>query len=104
MKITFNKLTNFYDEPHEKFIYNIIIILVFSILYTFLYNYDKNNFKILIKEDNYSEKDEYSFSYFIWFSLMSQFTMGQGNMYPSSSISKFLIALQSSLFWFINMA
>jgi hypothetical protein len=103
MNITFDKLTNFFNEPHEKFLLNMISILLFGIAYTILYNYDKNNFKILIKENN-SEKNEYSFFYFIWFSLMSQFTVGQGNMYPSSPISKSLIAMQSSLFWFINMA
>ena len=100
MKLYFDKLIDFYNEPHEKFLYNIVLILIFSIVYTALYHYDENTFKVVIKE----KETPYTYMDFLWFSIMSQFTMVQGNLYPLSVTSKCVIALQSALFWFINMA
>lgn len=100
MKVSFNKLIDFYNEPHEKFLYNIVLIFIFSIVYTLLYHYDENTFKVVIKE----KETPYTYMDFLWFSIMSQFTMVQGNLYPLSVTSKCVIALQSALFWFINMA
>lgn len=102
MKISFNRLINFYNEPHEKFLYNIFLIFVFSIIYTTLHYFDETTFKVLIQEKNVNKS--YTYFDFLWFSLMSQFTMVQGNLYPLSTLSKCVIALQSGLFWFINMA
>lgn len=103
MKVSFNRLINFYNEPHEKFLYNILLIFLFSIVYTTLHHFDKNTFKVMIQEQNSATKS-YTYFDFLWFSLMSQFTMVQGNLYPLSTLSKCVIALQSGLFWFVNMA
>lgn len=102
MKNIFDRLVKFYNEPHEKFMYNVFLIFLFSIVYTTLYSYDKNTFKVIIQEKNPNRS--YTYYDFLWFSIMSQFTMVQGNLYPLSTLSKCVISLQSGLFWFINMA
>ena len=101
MKGFFNSLTSFYNDPHEKFFYNIILILIFAFIYTLMYKSQTKHFTIMVNEN---KKKELNGLYFLWFSLMSQFTMGFGDLYPSSSTAKTVIALQSSLFWFINLA
>lgn len=98
MRSVFDRLTRFYNDPHEKFLYNIILIVVFGNIYNYL---NLDHFTVMVEEN---KNKELSAAYFMWFSLMSQFTMGFGDLYPSSNTAKVCVALQSSLFWFINLA
>jgi hypothetical protein len=93
LKKNFNKLITAFDEPHEKLIFNLLLIALFSIIYKVIDIYDKNAF---------SQPLQYSDS--LYFSSITNFTLGYGDILPKSILAKTAVVLHSFLFWMVAIA
>ncbi len=78
------------DEPHEKIIFNIFLIFIFTSIYKLLDIIDNNSF---------SERlDIYNAFYF---SSITNFTLGYGDILPKTRIAKMFVILHSAIFWVV---
>lgn len=82
------------DEPHEKIIANIIIILVFAVFYYIIFLFQK--------EKTYSVEKVSVFDA-LYFSFVVHFTLGFGDIFPVSTASRILVIIHTTLFWVINL-
>lgn len=88
------KLIVLIDEPNEKFIVNMLIIVLFSIIYHIVY--------IMNPERAYSIKN-LSYSDMLYYSCTVHFTLGFGDIFPVSRLARGFTIIQSILFWFVNL-
>lgn len=86
-----------FDEPHEKIVYVLLIIVVFSFMHYGLFLQNQTHYR----NDNIKQP---SYQHFLWYSLTLTFTIPFGDVYPESSESKILSAIQAILFWMIMLA
>ena len=78
-------------SKHIRFILrNLIIILIFSIIYFFAFKYLDNSYYF---SDKMKEK-EISFIDFLFFSICTQTTIGFGNIVPRHNLIKIIISIQ----------
>lgn len=89
----FDKFVESFDEPHEKFTFNIILILFYSIVYKFISYIDKESFS-----------EELTYNNSIYFSAITNFTLGYGDILPKSQLAKFAVVTQSLIFWMVAIA
>ena len=96
------KLFVLIDEPHEKIYANFLLILIFSVVYYLIY--------ILQSGKNtdgqfYSPYSNDTLNYFdaLYFSFVVHFTLGFGDIFPVSTISRIAVIIHTTLFWFINL-
>lgn len=88
-----NKIIKSVDEPHEKIIFNIFLIILFSFIYRFISFYDKKSFS-----------EELNMKDCLYFSSITNFTLGYGDILPISSIAKFTVVIHSLIFWMVAIA
>ena len=96
-KIINNKL----NEPHEKFVANVIMVFVFTSVYYLAYVTDDSTFYINPDIKRTSIQEPLSILEFFQFSTLTQFGITFGDIVPKSFISRFLVVLHAFLFWFI---
>ena len=89
----FNKMIKWFDEPHEKFLFNIALIFIFTIIYKIL---------DIIDSDSFSKRLSVYDSFY--FSSISTFTIGYGDITPKSKIAKLAVILNTMIFWIIAIA
>jgi hypothetical protein len=76
-------------EKHNFFIFShMIFILLFSLIYYLIYLYDNNTFSIHKKDENISFMD------FLYFSLVTQTTVGYGGIIPTKNITRMINLVQ----------
>lgn len=92
-KKNFNNLITAFDEPHEKLIFNLILIVAFSIIYKVIDIFDKNAF---------SQPLQYTDS--LYFASITNFTLGYGDILPKSILAKTAVVIHSFLFWMVAIA
>lgn len=101
-----------FDEPHEKVIAILIVILVYSFLYYGLYargvSQASTHFEDT-KTENASQQKEHSYrrlsyGHFLWYSAMITFTMPLGDLYPQSPQAKVLTVSQAAISWLILLS
>jgi len=92
-KRKFNKLIKYFDEPHEKLYFNIILIIIFGIIYKILYIIDKKSFST-----------ELSWFDSFYFSSITNFTLGYGDIIPKSIVAKTFVVMHSMIFWMVAIA
>jgi len=80
-------LQNF-DEPHEKFAWNIVILIIYSII----------NYFVLVK---YEEQD-LSIDQIIYFTSITHFTVGFGDITPKTTLGRIVTISHVILSWFIT--
>jgi len=78
------------DEPHEKIIFNIFLILTFSFIYKLLDFFDNSSFSQRL--DIYDS---------IYFASITNFTLGYGDILPKTKIAKLFVILHSAIFWIV---
>jgi len=88
-----NKLITYFDEPHEKLIFNILLIGIFSIVYKII---DVNNKNAFSKRLNGFDP--------IYFSSINSFTLGYGDILPQSNVAKIAVIIHSLMFWMVAIA
>jgi hypothetical protein len=97
-----NILKKVLDEPHEKIYLNMVLIIIFSFIYYQLYLYDAKAY--MINEELLKQKEgKLDFVDFLYFSLLTQFTMSFGDMVPFSKEVKALVSVQALFFWGIAL-
>ena len=97
-----NLIKKFLDEPHEKIYLNMILIIIFSFIYYQIYLYDGKSY--MINEELLKQKDgKLDYVDFLYFSLLTQFTMSFGDMVPFSKEVKALVSIQALCFWGIAL-
>ena len=93
LKRFFDKITKFINEPHEKLLYSFILTFIFSFVYKFI---------------NIMQKDAFSkdLTYFdsLYFSGITNFTIGYGDILPQTLTAKFAVISQAILFLIIILA
>ena len=97
------RVSGFMDEPHEKIYINIASILLFSVIYYNIYLSDKENF--VINKDTLKNKKngELTYSDFLYFAVLLNFTVAFGDIIPSSNTVKLLANIQVVSFWGITL-
>ena len=92
-KKTINKLITYFDEPHEKLIFNIILIAIMTVIYKLIDMFDDKAFsKRLTTSDA------------VYFSSITNFTLGFGDIIPQSNLARFTVVLHSLTFWMVAIA
>ena len=96
-----NSSMQYVNEPHEKFLANVILMFIFWVVYYVLYITDEtamivNKDVILNKETN--KLDVFDFA---WFSTLTQFGITFGDITPRSKMCKLLIIIHAILAWYI---
>lgn len=93
LKFIVDKFIKKFDKPYDKIIFNIFLILFYSSIYNFISYLDEKSF---------SEKLNFQNS--IYFSSITNFTLGYGDILPVSPIAKFLVISHSFIFWMVAIA
>lgn len=89
-KKIFDNIVTYFDEPSEKLLFNIILITIFTFIYKFIDYIDNKAFsKRLSTFDSF------------YFSAISSFTIGYGDIIPKSKLAKIAVIINTLLFWMI---
>lgn len=98
-----NKIKKYIDEPYEKIKVNVISIFIFSLIYYLFYINDNENF--IINNDILKKKEDNKLNYrdFLYFSILTNFTITFGDIIPATGRVKLLIGIQVFLFWYITL-
>ena len=75
-------ISKLFDSYKEKFIYNIVLILLFTFLYKICHDMIPNSFNI-----NLNTADIF------YFTCVTNFTLGYGDVLPSNAVSKVKVGL-----------
>ena len=96
-----NKSMEYVNEPHEKFLANVILMFVFWVIYYIIYISDDNAMivnKDVILNKKTNKLDVFDFA---WFSTLTQFGITFGDITPRSKICKFFIIIHAIFAWYI---
>jgi hypothetical protein len=85
------------DDPHEKIIYVLLIIAVFSFMHYGLFLQNRVHYR----HENIKQP---TYEHFLWYSLTLTLTIPLGDVYPESPESKILSSIQAMLFWMVMLA
>lgn len=96
------KLFILIDEPHEKIIANLVLIIIFAIIYYSIYKIQAEINKEKVLYTPYS-KDTLDFFDALYFSFVVHFTLGFGDVFPVSTSARIAVIIHTTLFWFINL-
>lgn len=90
----FKKLfTEYMDEPFEKLYANIIIIIVFWLVYMYLDNTYPDSFA---KQKGMTKLD------WLYYTVIVHTTVGFGDIYPTNTMSRLVVVSHTLLVWWIN--
>jgi hypothetical protein len=81
------------DEPHEKFVANIILVIVYSGI----------NFYILNIHEKELHNKEYTYFDALYYTVITHFTIGFGDIVPKSVLGKSTTMLHIFMVWIINI-
>jgi hypothetical protein len=98
LKSLLKKSGRFLDEPHEKLITISVLVLFFSAVY---HNMHLQNPVAHFQSDRY---ETLGYNHFLWYSLMINFTMPLGDIYPLSDAAKVVTGIQGALFWIVVLS
>lgn len=84
-------LLRFFDEAFEKFAWNLVLMLIFAGIYFISFN------KLEEKENKLSPLDS------IYFSGISHFTLGYGDITPKSKLIRMIVVFHALLVWSIAL-
>ena len=90
---TILKIALLVDEPHEKIIANILMIVGFAIIYKL----------IGIDDIQFSNQKVFDWNDAFYFSFVVHFTLGFGDIYPLTIQSRGVVMIHTVLFWIINL-
>lgn len=86
-------IESLFDSYGKKFIYNIILVFVFTIAYKMAHELIPDSFNTKL-----------SFSETFYFTCVTNFTLGYGDVLPTNVITKTLVCIHVFLFWLIMTA
>ena len=89
----FKNIYTLFDNFHEKLISNILLIIIFTIIYKICNNIIPNSFNTNLSIDNA-----------FYFSCVNNYTLGFGDVLPTHFITKMFVIIHAFLFWFIMTA
>lgn len=89
------------NEPHEKFIANVIMVFIFTSIYYLTYVLDESTFYIHPDIKRTSPQEPLDIIEFFQFSTLTQFGITFGDIVPKSLLARCLVVLHAFLFWFI---
>lgn len=91
---TFKKLVDRFvkrfDEPHEKLSFNLLLIFIYAGIYRFI---------SFLDEKSFSQKLNINDS--LYFSSITNFTLGYGDILPIKPLAKFAVVSHSLIFWMV---
>jgi uncharacterized membrane protein len=99
------KLFVLVDEPHEKILINFLIILIFAVIYFSIYKFQMEVQKKDKEKIYYSPYSSDTLNFFdaLYFSFVVHFTLGFGDVFPVSTLSRVMVMIHTTLFWLINL-
>lgn len=86
-------IENLFNSYKDKFIYNIILIFIFTFTYKIAHELIPNSFNTYL-----------SFSETFYFTCVTNFTLGYGDILPTNIVTKSLVCIHVFLFWLIMTA
>ena len=72
----------------SKFVYNVLLMIVFTFVYKFISDNDEKAF---------SQKLDYTNAFY--YSSITHFTIGYGDILPVSPLAKMLVVVHTFMFW-----
>lgn len=97
LKPLLKKSGRFLDEPHEKLMAISVLIVLFSAVYYQMHLRSREHFRT----DRY---ETLGYNHFLWYSLMINFTMPLGDIYPHTDAAKVVTGVQGALFWIVMLS
>lgn len=91
------------NEPHEKFVANIILIVIFTFVYFVIHQFEQKSFYINPDTKRYTEHGDMELFDFFQFATLTQFGLTFGDIVPKMTISKICVLAQALLFWFVML-
>ena len=88
-----NNMITLFDEPHEKLLFNIILIMIFSAVYKLIDNLDRKAFSKRLDTGDA-----------IYFASITNFTLGFGDIIPQSTLARVAVIVHSLMFWMVAIA
>ena len=92
--ITLIKVVSFVDDIHEKILFNIILMVLFTGVYKMLSEQNPESFSVNKK---LTLMDSF------YFTNVVHFTLGFGDIYPTTTMARLFVILHIVLFWMINI-
>ena len=92
-----------FDEPHEKFVANLLLLIVFWFVYYSIYTAD-NSAMLINKDALHGKQSKPNMFDFAWFATITQFGITFGDMVPKSPVAKVAVMSQAVLFWYIALS
>ena len=89
------------DEPHEKFIANVVLMLIFWAMYYYIYTTDPKQMVVNKAVITNKETKRLGVFDFAWFSTLTQFGITFGDITPRGKLFKSLIIVHAIIAWFI---
>ena len=87
----FISFLNLFDKPLEKIGANVILIIIFSIIYSLIMLNDE-------REDHFNTIEDV-----IYFTVTTHFTVGFGDLSPQTTMGRIAMILHVFLVWVVNM-
>lgn len=87
-----NRIITRIDEPYEKIAYILFSLAFFAFVYWLVSNYIPGSFS-----------DKMNPITSLYFSTITNFTIGFGDIKPVFAISKIIVILQALIFWFVML-
>jgi len=103
-KSLINRTLAWVNEPHEKFLANVILMIFFWMVYYSLYITDKNSMIInpdIIRDNN---NNRLNFFDFAWFATITQFGITFGDIVPKSPTCKLAVMIHAFSFWYVALS
>lgn len=85
------------DEPGEKVAWNLVILSIFTLINYLIFNY----YEAPQFPDDPSRKLSVTDAFY--YTGISQFTIGFGDIAPKTNLGRIVIVLQVIFVWFVNM-
>lgn len=98
LKRTMHQQSKVFDEPHEKLMAILILIITYSFIYYSIYLRDPT---VHFESSKY---ETMSYGHFLWYSCMLNFTMPIGDIYPQSPLCKAITVSQAGMFWLVMLS
>jgi len=99
-----NRSMEFFNEPHEKFISNVVLMLIFWVIYYVIYISDTN--AMIINKDVIVNKktNKLDIFDFAWFSTLTQFGITFGDITPKSKLCKVCVISHAIASWYMVLS
>lgn len=86
-----DKILTMVDEAHEKFLWNIVIIVIFTFVHWMVFRF--------YEEDN----ESFTISDAFYYTTITHFTVGYGDITPKTMMGRLITFVHIFMVWVVNL-